>query len=156
MKWNNRKERKNAIELLEESVQLLRQAPFRAWSFYYIGSVPFVMGLLYFWSDMSRGAMAYDRCGMLSLALAGCYIWMRYWQSVFCGSLRAMKNGRAPLPYPGKVALSRLLIQTRWSSWSLLALPVANLLMIPAAWSYAFHQNLTAMGMETGGKSETA
>ena len=49
-----------APRLLEESIALLRQAP-GALIPYYIGAVPFWLGFLYFFSDMSQSAYATER-----------------------------------------------------------------------------------------------
>ncbi len=59
-----------AFELVEEAVQLLRLAPPRILVTYYAGAVPFVLALLYFWADMSRGAQADGRCASGALLLA--------------------------------------------------------------------------------------
>ena len=50
-----------ALELTEQAVALLRRSPFSAWAAYYLGTLPFLLGLLYFWGDMSRDAAASQR-----------------------------------------------------------------------------------------------
>ena len=49
---------------------ILRSAPGALLSFYYFGSVPFVLGLLYFWADMSHSANANEYGAMAALGLA--------------------------------------------------------------------------------------
>ena len=51
-----------ALELIEQAVHLLRCAPAGfCWpTGYYFGSLPFVLGLLYFWADAR--AAARSRC----------------------------------------------------------------------------------------------
>ena len=49
-----RQQGKGALELIEEASHLLRAAPAAALAGYYLGSLPFVLGWLYFWADMSR------------------------------------------------------------------------------------------------------
>src|SRR5690348_1581919 len=51
-----------ALDLIEDAVHLLRTTPASVWIAYYAGAVPFVLGLLYFWADMSCGAYAARRC----------------------------------------------------------------------------------------------
>ena len=80
---------KPALDLLEEAVHLLRRAPLSVHLCYYMGAIPFVLGLLYFWSDMSRGAFAYDRIAGSSLELALLFVWMKCWQSIASTKLRA-------------------------------------------------------------------
>src|SRR5882762_10211115 len=78
-----------AIEMIETSVHLLRSAPAGVLLSYYAGSVPFILSLLYFWADMSRGAFARERLIEASLTAAAVYLWMKCWQSVFASKLRA-------------------------------------------------------------------
>src|SRR5438876_779999 len=66
---------KGAIELIEEAVHLLRQAPLPTLAAYYIGALPFVIGLLYFWAEMSRSPFAYQHLAGGSLGLAALFLW---------------------------------------------------------------------------------
>ncbi|KAF0178355.1 MAG: hypothetical protein FD161_1904 [Limisphaerales bacterium] len=85
-----------AFELLEEAVHLLRGAPAGVFVAYYAGAVPFVLALLYFWADMSRGALAGGRCAGGALLLAALFVWMKVWQSVFAARLRTELTGGEP------------------------------------------------------------
>ena len=58
MTSRSKKQHQSAIRIIEEAVQLLRAGPGRLLAGYYLGSVPFVLGLMYFWADMSRSASA--------------------------------------------------------------------------------------------------
>src|SRR5204862_2137983 len=53
-----RRSDKSAFELIEEAVHLLRQSPSGVLATYYLGALPFVLALLFFWADMSRDAFA--------------------------------------------------------------------------------------------------
>ena len=44
--------------MLDESFHRLRTAPLAVLGIYYFGSLPFVLGLLYFWADLSHSADA--------------------------------------------------------------------------------------------------
>ena len=58
MKRKNRdRAGKSAVDILEEATHLLRANVFLL-APYYFGSLPFILGLLYFWTDMSTGADA--------------------------------------------------------------------------------------------------
>ena len=57
------------VELLEEAVHLVRLAPAGSLSAYYVGSLPFVLALLYFWADMSRSAFAGERLAAGAMGL---------------------------------------------------------------------------------------
>ena len=84
---------KRAVELIEEAVHLLRQAPMATLAVYYIGSLPFVIGLLYFWAEMSRSPFAYEHLAGESLGLAALFLWMKVWQARFSRSLWAQVAG---------------------------------------------------------------
>ena len=53
---------RGGIALIEEALHLVRSAPPSCLVAYYLGSIPFVMTLLYFWADMSYSADAYLHC----------------------------------------------------------------------------------------------
>src|SRR5882762_1807857 len=84
---------KGATELIEEAVHLLRQTPFSTLAAYHIGALPFVIGLLYFWAEMSRSPFAYQHLAAESLGLAALFLWMKIWQVRFARSLWAQISG---------------------------------------------------------------
>ena len=92
MKTKSKKHYKSALRIIEEAVHLLRSSPGSLLSGYYIGSVPFVLGLMYFWADMSRSANAGEHCTLAALSLAFLYIWMKFWHAVFAHQIRAAAN----------------------------------------------------------------
>ncbi len=59
---------KGPFEMIEEAVHLLRSAPASLLCAYYLGTLPFALGLLYFWADMSRGSFAERRLPVAALA----------------------------------------------------------------------------------------
>ena len=82
---------KGAIELCEEATILLRTAPIQTWSYYFAGTMPMVLGLLYFWSDMTRGPQAGDRLVTGSLLGSLLFVWMKAWQVLFAARLRKVR-----------------------------------------------------------------
>ena len=84
---------KSAVELYEQAVFLLRRAPASTLAAYYAGSIPFVLGFLFFWADMSQSAFAYDHCAPAALAVALLFLWMMYWQALFVRRLHAELSG---------------------------------------------------------------
>ena len=134
-----------ALDLIEEAVHLLRTAPTRALTAYYIGSVPFILGLLYFWADMTQSAFAREHCGTASWAMVGLFIWMKSWQSIFAGMMRAAMLGEPGQPLSlrrwGRTAVSQAILQ----STGMLLLPVAALATLPFGWAFAFYQNVTVL-----------
>ncbi|MGH9720807.1 MAG: DUF4129 domain-containing protein [Bryobacteraceae bacterium] len=137
--------RPGAIELIEEASHLVRRAPASVLAAYYVGTLPFLFGLLYFWSDMTGHAFASERLGGASLLTALLYQWMSVWQAVYTTGLRRELAGSSPRWTPGRVA--RLIaIQCAVQPTGLLLMPAGSLLILPLAWLYAFYQNITAMG----------
>lgn len=141
-----RSEDKGALDLLEEATSLLRLAPAGLLASYYAGSLPFVLGLLFFWADMSRGSFARQHASDAALGMALLYLWMKGWQAVFARRLRARLSSTASSS-PGSRGWARLWwSQAAHQPYSLFALPVALLITIPFGWVYAFYQSLTVCG----------
>ena len=140
-----RRDGKSAIEIADEAVHLLRRAPARALACYYFGSLPFILGLLYFWADMSKSAFAYDHLYSGALMLALLFLWMKTWQEVYAGLLWAEVSGEA-VPRGGLSRLLRVaMLQTIIQPSGLLVLPLALLFTVPFGWTYAFYQNVTVL-----------
>src|SRR5256885_16202703 len=87
---------RGALEIIEEAFHLLRLASLPTLLAYYIGAVPFVLGVLYFWSDMSRSAFADERLALETAGLALLFFWLKTGQAIFAGRLRAQVAGRPP------------------------------------------------------------
>ncbi len=142
---------RGAIEVIEEAVHLLRTSPATLFVSYYLGSLPYVIGFLYFWADMSRSAFAQNRCGVAALGLSALFLWMKGWQAVFASQLRA----RISVDAASRWSLSRVVPlavgQTMLQPSGLFLLPIALIVAMPFGWAYAFYQNLTALG---NGESE--
>lgn len=142
---------RGALELIEEATHLLRLAPAQVLAAYYSGTLPFVLGLLYFWADMSRGAFAWRHCSQAALTMALLYLWMKCWQAVFAHQLHARLCRHRPARWsPARVA--RLIAtQALVQSTGLFVLPVAALITLPFGWAYSFYHNASVFG--AGGAS---
>ena len=86
---------KGALELVEESVHLLRLSPLEVLGCYYIGTIPFALGFLFFWADMSQSAFAAQHCGRAAFVLVLLFVWMKTWQAIFGAQLANQIAGRA-------------------------------------------------------------
>lgn len=144
----NKKHRREpgGLALAEEAMHLLRTAPLAAPMAYCIGTVPFVLGFLYFWTDMSRSALAPARCLPGSLALVGLFLWMKCWQAVFTAGLLDWVRGHAPSAWPVRRIVRMCLAQCALQPPGLLAIPLALLAMFPFYAVHAFYQNLAVFG----------
>jgi hypothetical protein len=141
MKPGQKKHHKSAIRIVEEAIHLLRSAPGSLLVSYYLGGAPFVLGLMYFWADMSRSSNAGDRSAMAALGLALLYVWMKFWHTVFAQRLRAQIAGEGQYKWSlgriASVAATQSLIQ----STRFIILPIAGVILIPYGFCYAFYQN---------------
>ncbi len=131
--------------LAEEALLLVRRAPAAAWAGYLACSVPFVLALLYFWTDMSRGAQAYERCAPAALGLAALFIAMKTGQAYFTALLLDTLAQRTR-PWSLRRVLRMAAVQGAMQPWSLFVLPVALLLLYPFVPVHGFFQAWTAFG----------
>lgn len=146
MKKNSVHLGRSALDLIEDSVHLLRTAPLPVLLAYYVGAIPFVLGLLFFWADMSCGAFAQRRCPAAALGMVLLFVWLKCWQTVFTSALRARlaatPASKWDLPRVGRLVLVQGIVQPS----RLLLLPVAFIVAIPFAWVLAFYENVTVLG----------
>lgn len=133
--------RPGALQILEESVHLLRMNTAAFLSNYYIGSLPFALGFLYFWADMSRSAYAAERLPVAALGLGLLFAWMKFWHFIFCGRIRAYLHGTALTDSPFRSWASVVATQTLIQASGFIILPLAGMVVIPLGWCYAFYQN---------------
>ncbi|MBI5528213.1 MAG: DUF4129 domain-containing protein [Deltaproteobacteria bacterium] len=133
---------KGPLEILEEAAALLRTTPARDLVTCYLGSVPFVLGLLFFWGYMSSSPFAYTHCAAASLCLTLLFFWMKGWQAVFMrrltGRLLGKRHARTD---PARLMAVQIPVQ----SASFLVIPIAALAVVPLGWTFAFFQNVSAL-----------
>src|SRR5436309_1154196 len=97
MKRPSTKIGKTGLELIDEAMHLLRNASALTLATYYAGTVPFILGFLYFWSDMSRNPFAGQHVAEASLAVAALFLWMKFCHALFARYLRAQITSE-PVP----------------------------------------------------------
>jgi hypothetical protein len=137
---------RGSLDLLEEAVHLLRQTSVQVLFLYYIGSFPWILGLLYFWADMSRGPFAHRYIAEAAFGLALLFVWMKCWQSVFCARLHSHLLGKFADKYSLKRIWNLVSAQAILQPLSLILLPIAFLILLPFGWTFAFFQNLLIIG----------
>jgi hypothetical protein len=130
--------------MIEETVHLWRSAPVALLGGYYLGSVPFVLGLMYFWADMSRSAHANEHSAMAAAGLAFLYVWMKFWQSVFALQVRARILGAMDCKWTIRRIASVTATQALIQATRFIVMPIAGLMVIPFGYCYAFYQNVGA------------
>ena len=134
-----------ALDLMEDAFHLLRCKSARALAEYYLGALPFILAVLYFWSDMSRNPMAAGYCGPSSAGVAMTFIWMKFWQVRFCRHLWCRLQDLQPEAWPWNRIFSAAARQSFLHAFGVVALPVAAVIAFPLGWVYAFFQNLSVM-----------
>jgi hypothetical protein len=142
---HRRRSGKSGLELAEEATHLLRTAPLSFLAIYFLGAIPFVLGVLYFWADMSRSPFADQHLAEAALGLTLLFVWMKCCQSWFTCRMRAEI---AAVPPPrwrirewGRVLLLQVIVQ----SSGLFLIPVSLVLVLPFPWVFAFFQNATVL-----------
>ncbi|KAB2666105.1 MAG: DUF4129 domain-containing protein [Verrucomicrobia bacterium] len=145
MKASVRKEiGRPALDLIEDAVHLLREAPLGVHLAYHVGTAPFLLALLWFWSDMTRGAFADQRCARSAFGLALLYLWMKAWQGVFAARLAEGIRLEPGVPWGFRRWWRILVTQAAIHPWGLLVFPASFLpLMLPMPWVFAILQGVT-------------
>ena len=143
MKRKRTQEEKSPVELVEEAFQLLRIAPASCLAGYYLGTLPFVLVFLFFWSDMARSAFAHERLMAGVLGLSALFIWMKTWHGVFARQLLAHLCGEPAPRLTARWLLRIAAHQTIVQPLGLFILPISLALLAPLGWSYAFFTNAT-------------
>jgi hypothetical protein len=136
---------KGGLDLIEEGAHLLRTAPSGTLATYYVGAIPFVLGFLYFWADMSSSPFANQHLAEAALAMTALFVWMKFCQSLFARRLRAQLNAAASPPWTLRQSAAILLTQATIQPSALFVIPLAAIVAMPFAWICAFYQNVTVM-----------
>jgi hypothetical protein len=136
---------KSALDLIEEATHLLRSAPAWTLTAYYVGTIPFVVGFLYFWAEMSQSPFADQHVAEAALAATVLFLWMKLCQSVFAQSLLAQVASRPSPSWTARRLLRTFLNQAVIQPTGLFILPLALVFGFPFGWVYAFYQNVTAV-----------
>jgi hypothetical protein len=167
------------LDLLEESIRLLRSNP-TALGVYLVGTLPFVVSLLYFLADMSRSAFAADHCAVGSIALGWVFLWMKAAHGVFGALLLERVRNEAPKPWTSQRLLRIGLVQAALQPWGLIVLPAPLIggilpfiadnerllsvslglvglgLGLTMGWSYAFFQGVSVVADRCDGVARAA
>lgn len=136
------------LVMVEEAYCLLRAAPLSTLAVFYVGAVPFVAALFYFWADMSRSSFAIRDAAWSALGVAMTYIWMKTAQAWFCRSLWAQVNSEGDLPkLERRQWIENLVAHALIQSLALPLLTLSAVFMLPLAWAYAFFHNATVLAL---------
>ncbi len=130
---------RGAVENLEESVNLLREAPPDAIAAYLTGAIPFSLGLLFFFTEMVRSPFAAERLALESAGVAALLVWKHVWQAIFMARLHGQLSSRAAKP---PITLRLAAMQCALQPLRLIVVPLSLLLTVPFASVVAFFRNV--------------
>ena len=141
------------LELIEKAFDLLKDTPLTTLACYLIGTLPFGLGFIYFWMDMTRSPFATNHQVLAAAGLAFLFFWMKCWQGLFVKklSLQVQMNEepKMTLKQHGLFILRHGVIQGA----GLFILPLSIALLLPVCWAYAFFQNALYYGADPGARS---
>ncbi len=147
---------KSVLDLCDEAVHLIRGAPAGTIATYYVGSIPFILGLLFFWADMTSSALGREDAAPAALGLAILYVWMLTTQAVFAQRLRGQLAGRAGSPGSLRDWLGVAGAQAAWQPAKLFVLPVALLLTLPFPFVFALYHSASVTGSFAAARRQAA
>ncbi|MCK5844321.1 MAG: hypothetical protein KAG97_06410, partial [Victivallales bacterium] len=140
----------SAVELLEETVHVLRSNISATLPFYAFGTVPFVLGLIYFVSDMSQRSDALDVLSAAATTMTILLIWKNAWQSLFLrrvmDRLTLRMTERVSVLEFAKIAARQGIVQ----SLALFVQLISVVIFLPIAWSTAFFASFAVYASEPG------
>lgn len=146
MSLQKQRDRRALLTLVEEATHLLRKTPLSVWLAYYVGSIPFILYLFFFWSDMSRSPLAGRHLLESSFVLTLLYGWMKIWQAIFCDRLMAIVEGRESMEPMSTRAWIRLIASQLFLHATMFwVLPLSLVAMLPFGWVYAFYHNVSVL-----------
>ncbi len=132
--------------LIEEAVHVMRTAPLTVLASYYVGSLPFVLAVLFFWTDMSHGAFAESRLLQGSIGIAAAFIWMKAWHAIFARGVHDFVTGAVPPGWSLRRFMRVAAIQGYHHGLGLIVMPLSFFVVLPFPWVYAYYQNLSVLG----------
>src|SRR5262245_36883472 len=145
MRWKRSSSNRapGGIDLLEEAFFVLRNIRSSLLISYLIGTIPFILGLLYFWTDMSRSPFAAARVGQSAVGMSFLYIWMKSWHSVFANRLLSDLTGESPKPFSILRTFKMIAAQLAVQPFSWFLVPIFAVTAIGLPWVQAFFHSFS-------------
>ncbi len=145
-----------AVDLIEESVHLLRRHPERL-AGYYATSGPLAIALLYFWAYVTWFAPPDGEVAAGALLLTLLFGVRKAGQNRFAGRLLALRSGEEAPVWRFRDWLAETAAQLRTQAAGIVLVPLAALFGVPFAWIYGHYQTATVLprGDEEAGSSRS-
>lgn len=142
-----RRRETGALQILEEAFHLLRSTDVACFWTFYLGAVPFALGMLYFVADMSRSSMAQRDAAFVAVAMTALYFWMRYTQAKFCAGLWRTLSPGSERPVSRRDRFASLAALWLLQALHLPILVIGAFFAIPLGWVIAAQQNLSVLAL---------
>ncbi len=126
-----RQQGRGGLDLMEEATHVLRTVPAGTLAIYYLGGIPFVLGLLFLWADMCRSPLAPQQLAGASFGLAVLFFWMKSCQAIFARRLRHQAAGENGFTLEWRRAMRIFVMQAILQPTGLFVLPLALLPLLP-------------------------
>ncbi|MBU2430749.1 MAG: Dyp-type peroxidase, partial [Proteobacteria bacterium] len=130
----------HALDIIEQAFYLLKKMPAQILFLYYLGTMPFIVGILYFFNDMSKNAFAGQYCLSASLGLVFLFVWCKFWQAAFCTRTYWFIGEYPKRAWSLGSVLQIITTQTIVHASALIILPLASFILVPFAWVFAMYQ----------------
>ncbi len=156
LKKINRKVEESAIDIIEESIHILRMNAFRLLPVYFLGSFPFAVALLFFINDMSLAKPLEHEIVNAVIIVTALFAWKNLMQSIFCLRVMNVLNFREDQKLGVKRLFRIFLYQNIVQPVGLVMQTFSLFLFLPLPWTTAFFNTfavLAAMDDETFMKS---
>ena len=137
--------RYGAVEMLEDGVHLLRQAPPGTLLCYWTGGIPLALAALRFWNDITNPRTTGLACLAESFGMALLLTWMNCWRAVFAGRLRRQLSGASDAPWTRRRIWRLAAVQAFLGASRLVVLPCALAIGFPLAAVMAFYRDAAAL-----------
>jgi hypothetical protein len=142
----------DALALIEDAMHLLRRTPAGDFVVWLLGAVPFTVGVLFFWAEMSRAAFAENHLLTSAWGLAGLFGWLKTCQAVFGSRLLARASADETDAWTASRWARAFVTQATWQPLGLFVLPVALVVTLPFGWLFALAQNLGVLADRAEGR----
>jgi len=130
----------SSLELFDQAVRLLRQAPFATLLCHWVGSAPLALALMFFRNQVARPRVPASTIAWTALSLTLVLLWMNCWRSVFAGRLRRQLSGAVEPAWTARRVFRLITAQAWFGATKLYVLPLSSLVLFTAANTIAFYR----------------
>jgi hypothetical protein len=135
----------SALQLLEDAAHLLRRASFATLAWHWIGSAPFALAALLFWSVITRPGLASGECALGALVVTLLLVWMNCCRAVFAARLRRQLSDSDGPDWSVRRIWEMAATQAFLGATRLGVMPLAVLTSLPLAHVVSFYRIAAAL-----------